>query len=57
MPAMFESIPKDADSPPDNPGRQAPAGAAMMCAIAVLVVIAIWFAFYFFAFLPRGIVQ
>jgi hypothetical protein len=57
MPAMFESVPKELAAKPDNSGHQAPAGAAMLCAIAVLVVIAIWFAFYFFAFLPRGIVQ
>ena len=34
--------------------RRGPRGALVLCTIAVTVVIAIWFAFYFFAFLPRG---
>lgn len=34
-----------------------PTGALALCGIAVAVVAAIWFAFYFFAFLPRGILR
>ena len=34
--------------------RRGPRGAIILCAIAVAVVIGIWFAFYFFAFLPGG---
>ena len=34
-----------------------PTGALALCAIAVVIVAAIWFAFYFFAFLPRGLLQ
>ena len=31
-----------------------PKGAMAVAATAVAIVIALWFAFYFFAFLPRG---
>lgn len=34
-----------------------PTGALALCAIAVAVVAAIWFAFYLFAFLPRGLLR
>ena len=34
-----------------------PFGALALCGIAVAVVFAIWIAFYFLAFLPRGMVQ
>lgn len=34
-----------------------PTGALALCGIAVAIVAAIWFAFYFFAFLPRGFLQ
>jgi len=33
---------------------QGPKGAISVAVTAVAIVIAIWFAFYFFAFLPRG---
>jgi hypothetical protein len=33
---------------------QGPKGAIAIAITAVTIVIAIWFAFYFFAFLPRG---
>jgi hypothetical protein len=33
---------------------QGPKGAIAVAATAVAIVMAIWFAFYFFAFLPRG---
>jgi hypothetical protein len=34
-----------------------PTGAVALCAIAVAIVIGIWLAFYFYAFLPRGMLQ
>ena len=34
-----------------------PTGALALCGIAVAIVAAIWFAFYLFAFLPRGILR
>ena len=33
---------------------QGPKGAIAVAVMAVAIVMAIWFAFYFFAFLPRG---
>jgi hypothetical protein len=33
---------------------EVPKGSAVVAGTAVAIVIAIWFAFYFFAFLPRG---
>ena len=34
-----------------------PHGAIAVAGVATLIVMAIWFGFYFFAFLPRGIVH
>ena len=34
-----------------------PSGAFAVAGIAVAIVIALWFAFYFFVYLPRGAVQ
>ncbi|MFT4068609.1 hypothetical protein [Paraburkholderia sp.] len=34
-----------------------PGGAIAVAGVAVLIVMAIWFGFYFFAFLPRGIIH
>ena len=33
---------------------QVPKGSVIVAGTAVAIVVAIWFAFYFFAFLPRG---
>jgi hypothetical protein len=33
---------------------EVPKGSAIVAGSAVAIVVAIWFAFYFFAFLPRG---
>jgi uncharacterized membrane protein SpoIIM required for sporulation len=41
----------------ESVARRGPRGAIVLCAIAVAVVIGIWFAFYFVAFLPRGFTQ
>ena len=37
--------------------RRGPWGAVAVCAIAVSSVIGMWFAFYFLAFLPRGVMH
>ena len=34
-----------------------PSGAFAVAGLAVAIVIALWFAFYFFVYLPRGTVQ
>jgi hypothetical protein len=34
--------------------EEVPKGSVVVAVSAVAIVIAIWFAFYFFAFLPRG---
>ncbi len=34
--------------------RQGPRGAIALAGIATLVVVALWFAFYLFVFVPRG---
>lgn len=34
-----------------------PAGAFAVAGIATVIVVALYFAFYFFAYLPRGVVQ
>jgi hypothetical protein len=34
-----------------------PKGALALCGTAVAIVVGIWLAFYFFAFLPRGLLQ
>jgi hypothetical protein len=36
---------------------QGPTGALALCAIAVAIVFGLWLAFYFLAFLPRGMLQ
>jgi hypothetical protein len=47
------------DSPtPEVPDvRRGPAGAFAVAGIATVIVVALYFAFYFFAYLPRGFVQ
>ncbi|WP_322012236.1 hypothetical protein [Paraburkholderia sp. J12] len=37
--------------------RRGPSGAIVLAGIAVAIVMAIWFAFYFLVFLPRGVIQ
>jgi hypothetical protein len=37
--------------------RSGPRGAVAVAGIATAIVIALWFAFYFMVFLPRGSVQ
>jgi hypothetical protein len=37
--------------------RSGPRGAVVVAGLATAIVIALWFAFYFMVFLPRGSVQ
>ena len=37
--------------------RSGPAGAIAVAGIATFLVIAMWFAFYFLVFLPRGVIH
>jgi hypothetical protein len=37
--------------------RSGPLGAVVVAGIATAIVIALWFAFYFMVFLPRGSIQ
>jgi hypothetical protein len=37
--------------------RSGPAGAIAVAGIATALVIAMWFAFYFLVFLPRGVIH
>ncbi|CAN7545295.1 hypothetical protein LJR230_003760 [Trinickia sp. LjRoot230] len=36
--------------------RSGPAGALAVAGIATAIVVALWFAFYFLVFLPRGVI-
>jgi hypothetical protein len=57
-------VSRDAPSPPETEDarideivRSGPHGAVVVAGIATAIVIALWFAFYFMVFLPRGSVQ
>jgi len=39
----------------DRPRDSGPLGAAVLAGIATAIVIAIWFAFYLFVFIPRAV--
>ena len=54
---MLEDIPAAPPQSVESIAQQRPKGALTVSALAVAVVIAIWFAFYFFVFLPRGFTQ
>lgn len=54
---MFESKPPDSAEDLETIARRGPGGALALCAIAVALVMALWIAFYFLAFLPRGFTQ
>jgi hypothetical protein len=45
------------DTRVDQIVRSGPLGAVVVAGIATAIVIALWFAFYFMVFLPRGPVQ
>jgi hypothetical protein len=41
----------------DDIVRHGPRGAIAVAGIATAIVIALWYAFYFLVFLPRGVIQ
>jgi hypothetical protein len=45
------------DARVDRIVRSGPLGAVAVAGIATAIVIALWFAFYFLVFLPRGSIQ
>jgi hypothetical protein len=51
---MLESRPAEVTEDFATIARRGPRGALALCSIAVAIVIGLWFAFYFLAFLPRG---
>jgi hypothetical protein len=51
------SSPETDDARIDEIVRSGPGGAIVVAGIATAIVIALWFAFYFMVFLPRGSVQ
>ncbi len=51
---MLENKPTGVTEDLETIARRGPRGALMLCSIAVAIVIGLWFAFYFLAFLPRG---
>ena len=51
---MFKNKPTHSSEDIDLVARRGPRGALTLCTIAAFVVVVIWFAFYFLAFLPRG---
>jgi hypothetical protein len=51
------SLPETEDARIDEIVRSGPRGAIVIAGIATAIVVALWFAFYFMVFLPRGSVQ
>jgi hypothetical protein len=45
------------DARVDRIVRSGPLGAVIVAGVATAIVVALWFAFYFLVFLPRGPVQ
>ena len=59
---MPDPVPHDDARPAEEAAvdeivRRGPSGAFAVAGIATAIVVAIWFAFYFLVFLPRGSVQ
>lgn len=54
---MLESNPDCTPEKFAEVARQGPWGVLTLCLIAVAIVVALWFGFYFLAFLPRGMLQ
>jgi hypothetical protein len=57
---MLNSPPKTTEPRPNDDDvdavvRAGPKGAIAVAGIATLIVLAIWLAFYFFVFVPRGV--
>lgn len=56
-PAEGGSRPSDDERRVADIVRAGPKGAVALAGIATAIVIALWFAFYFLVFLPRGVIQ
>ncbi|MDM0074082.1 hypothetical protein QTH90_06795 [Variovorax sp. J2P1-59] len=57
MPTPHAALREPTDAQIDEIVRQGPSGAFAVAGIATLLVVAMFFAFYLFAYLPRGAVQ
>ncbi|CAN7186294.1 hypothetical protein ACTJLC_05280 [Paraburkholderia sp. 22099] len=51
------SAPAPTDDEVESVIAAGPHGAIAVAGVATLIVMAIWFGFYFFVFLPRGVVH
>jgi hypothetical protein len=56
-PPLAEHAPIGEDALVDAIVSQGPSGTFAVAGVATAIVVAIYFAFYFFAYLPRGAVQ
>ncbi len=59
-PTMTQDPPRDVDDEDeavDAIVRRGPVGAFAVAGVATAIVVAIYFAFYFIVYLPRGVVQ
>ena len=56
-PADAMPDPHDQDAAVERIVNEGPSGAFAVAGVATALVVAIYLAFYFFAYLPRGIVQ
>jgi hypothetical protein len=52
----IDKDPGNEDKRVDEIVRHGPRGALMVAGVAVALVFLMWFLFYFFAFLPRGVI-
>nr|WP_197478187.1 hypothetical protein [Luteibacter rhizovicinus] len=52
----IDKEPDSEDKRVDEIVRAGPRGALMVASVAVAAVFLMWFLFYFFAFLPRGVI-
>ncbi|MBN3817460.1 hypothetical protein G3N57_12950 [Paraburkholderia sp. Se-20369] len=56
-PAPGDGAPDQETERVDEIVRRGPHGALALAGTATAIVIALWFAFYFLVFLPRGVIQ
>src|ERR1700712_4526755 len=60
QPHFIEDVMTDSeqeDAAVDEIVRDGPHGAIALAGVSTAIVIGLWFAFYFFVFLPRGVIQ
>ncbi|PCE33105.1 hypothetical protein BZL54_07095 [Burkholderia ubonensis subsp. mesacidophila] len=56
-PASHDGAPDQESERVDEIVRRGPRGALALAGTATAIVVALWFAFYFLVFLPRGVIQ